>query len=604
MLLLVLPLCARAQVSAGEARLNLNGTVSAGYNDTYTNFAGSDHGILLGGNADLSGWYYNPGFLSFNVQPFYNQSRDNSNYDSVSDASGVTASVNIFSGTHYPGSVSYSAVFNGSTNYGLPGLANYTTHGNTDTLGISWGAHPVDLPSLDFSFTDSNGNYSLYGLSELGTVRSKSFRVTSAYRIAGFRLNGGDQYTALQSTTPEVLTGEGVSHSNSGTNSLFFDVSHNLPLKGSFSASANHLDLSTNYGETGAMEKYNTSVDSLSSSIMFAPAPNLSFGGSTYYTDNLAGTLYNTLVTAGVNQLGSEPQQSSHDLTFTGFGSYDMPARHLHLIGFAERQQQTFLGSTFASDSVNGNASYINTLLGGSVSANLGLTWTAVDTSHQSLLGVNSSAIYTREIQRWKISGSLGYSQDTQTILVAYTTSGFNYSGSIGRRIRRRSYWGAYASGSRTLLTGQPGTASTSQSYSTALSLSRFNFSGSYGESSGNALLTATGLATTTVPLPVINPADVVFFNGKSYSIGLGTHPLRGLTLAANFAKALSTTDSSSVNSRNNNENVYAFMTYHVRKISLLAGYSRLVQGFSVSGTPPVMVGSFYVGVSRWFNFF
>ena len=45
-------------------------------------------------------------------------------------------------------------------------------------------------------------------------------------------------------------------------------------------------------------------------------------------------------------------------------------------------------------------------------------------------------------------------------------------------------------------------------------------------------------------------------------------------------------------------------MTYHFRKLDFSAGYSRLVQGFSLSGTPPTMVGSFYVGISRWFNFF
>ncbi len=89
-------------------------------------------------------------------------------------------------------------------------------------------------------------------------------------------------------------------------------------------------------------------------------------------------------------------------------------------------------------------------------------------------------------------------------MLIAYTTSGYNYSGSVGRRIRRRSYWGAYASGARSLLTDEPGSANSSQSYSTSLSLSRFSLNGSYSESSGNALLTSTGLVATPIPLPVI----------------------------------------------------------------------------------------------------
>jgi hypothetical protein len=108
----------------------------------------------------------------------------------------------------------------------------------------------------------------------------------------------------------------------------------------------------------------------------------------------------------------------------------------------------------------------------------------------------------------------------------------------------------------------------------------------------------------TPVPLPVINPAAVVFFNGKAYSVGLGAHPTHGLTLSAIYAKALSATQSSSTNSNNNSENLNFLMTYNVRKVSFIAGYSRLVQGFSLSGVPPTMLGSVYVGISRWFNFF
>src|ERR1039457_4865848 len=130
-----------------------------------------------------------------------------------------------------------------------------------------------------------------------------------------------------------------------------------------------------------------------------------------------------------------------------------MAAQHLNLHAFVERQQQTFLGISFASDSLNGTASYSNTLLGGSFNGVVGVTRTSIDTTHQSLLGLNSSVNYTHQIHRWTVAGGLGYSQDAQTLLIAYTTSGYNYSGSLGRRIRRRSYWGAYVNGARSMLT-------------------------------------------------------------------------------------------------------------------------------------------------------
>jgi hypothetical protein len=45
-------------------------------------------------------------------------------------------------------------------------------------------------------------------------------------------------------------------------------------------------------------------------------------------------------------------------------------------------------------------------------------------------------------------------------------------------------------------------------------------------------------------------------------------------------------------------------MQYQFRKLNFDSGYSRLEQGFTGSGTGPEVVSSFYIGVSRWFNFF
>ncbi len=595
---------ASAQVTHGETSLNLNGTVSAGYSDVYTNFSASDHSVVFGGAADLSGSYYNPSFLSFDIQPFYNQSRDNSTSQSLTASSGVNASTQLFGGSHFPGSISYSTSFNSSGNFNVPGLANYTTHGDNDVLAVNWGVHLKDLPSLDFSFSNSNNAYSIYGTNAQGTLHSDLFSVRSGYEVAGFTLNGGYQHSALQTLTPEFLTGEPAQNSNSGVDSFSFGVGHKLPWNGSISAAASHINISTDVGDTTSGESYSTSMDTLSGGISFAPRTHLNVGGSTYYTDNLEGTLYNTLLTSGVSVPQNEGQPSSHDLSLTGYANYEMPAQHLDLNAFLERQQQTYLGISLASDSYNGTATYFNTLLGGSFNGVLGVTRTSIDTTHQSLLGLNGSVNYTHQIHRWTMGGGFSYSQDTQTVLIAYTTSGYNYSASLGRRIGRRSYWGAYASGTKSLLTDQPNSANSSQSYSTSLSVAQYSISGAFSESRGNALLTSTGLVTTSVPLPAINPAAVVFYNGKSFSAGLGAHPTRGLTLSASFAKALSDTQSSATNSNNNNENLNVFMTYYLRKVSLVAGYSRLVQGFSVSGTPPTMVGSFYVGVTRWFNFF
>jgi hypothetical protein len=102
----------------------------------------------------------------------------------------------------------------------------------------------------------------------------------------------------------------------------------------------------------------------------------------------------------------------------------------------------------------------------------------------------------------------------------------------------------------------------------------------------------------------VVAPAAVVFYNGKSYSAGVGSSPIRGLTLSATYAKALSGTNSNSTLSNNSYENINFLLMYQLRKLNFQAGYLRLVQGFSVTGTPQTIVGSYFVGISRWFNFF
>ncbi len=592
------------QVKSGEASVNLSGSIAAGYSDDYTNLSGSDHSIEGAGSADLSGIYYNPNFFSFDVQPFYNQSRLNSNFQSITSSSGVNATTRIFSGSEFPGSISYSQTFNGSGNFGIPGLANYTTHGDTSNLAVNWGIHLHNLPSLNFSFSDGDSEYSVYGLNSQGRLHSLTFSATAAYTIAGFSLNGGYLHDATRTVTPVILAGEVAQKSNSGANSFFIGIGHKLPWHGNFAANATREGLNTTLDDTTYNDKYDTTLDTLTSSLSFTPREHLNVGATTYYTDNLEGSLYNTLVTAGVIAPPITGQQGSHDLGLTGYANYDMPAEHLHFNAYAERQQQSFLGLSFASDSYNGTADYSNTLLGGQFNGVLGLTRTSVSTTNESTLGLNTMVNYTHQIQRWTVAGGFAYSQANQTVLIAYTSSGYSYSGSLGRRIGRRSYWGVYTSGARSLLTDEPGSADSSHSYSTSLSVPHFSINGAYSTSSGNALLTSTGLVSNPIPLPVVNPADVVLYNGKSYSLGVGSSPLRGLTLTASYARALSGTDSNSTSSNNKNENLYFMMVYQFRKVFFETGYSRLVQGFSITGTPPTLQGSFFVGVSRYFNFF
>jgi len=144
MLLPALPVA--AQIKLGETTNRANGTISSGYTATYGNMTESTHGWSIGGEATLTGSYYSPNFLTYNISPYLNQSRANSNFQSISDASGVNATTNIFAGSRYPGSVSYSYAYNAEGNYALPGLADFVTKGNSQNFGVNWSVNILDKP--------------------------------------------------------------------------------------------------------------------------------------------------------------------------------------------------------------------------------------------------------------------------------------------------------------------------------------------------------------------------------------------------------------------------------------------------------------------------
>ncbi|MGD0790691.1 MAG: hypothetical protein ABR920_02870 [Terriglobales bacterium] len=598
-LVLALALRAPAQVTVGDnLNMNLNGNLSFGYTADYGNIIQSDHGLTAGGSGDLSGSYYNPNFLAFHIQPFYNQSRANSNYQSISDSSGVMASAAIFSGSNYPGSVSYSKSYNGEGTFGVPGVANYTSHGDSGVFSVGWGINVPDRPRVALSFQDGSNEYSIYGTDTNSSSHYDSFAANSSYMLAGFNLNGGYRHVNTKAQIPELVTGQAPEESDSSSDSFFGSLSHRLPWNGSFSAGASRSD--TTAESVGG--HYNGTIDMLNAGLGFAPFTHLNFGTNAQYNDNLAGSLYSTVIAAG-GVVQNTSQQTSHSLDVTSYANYRVPSIHVTFTGTIDDREQSIFGSTIGETSITGNVSYSNSFLGGFVNAITGVTENII--RDQTSLGVLSSLNYTRRLFGWDVSGGFNYSVNQQTVLITYATSGYGYTGSIGRRLGRNTHFAVSASGSKSGLTGNSGSESFSQSYSSVFQLRRWaSFSGSYSKSSGNSILTGSGLTPTPIPLPVETPGSVVLYGGHSYSFGIGSSPIKRLTMSATYARAMSDTLSASLTSNNRTEMLGSQVDYQFRQMHFLGGYTRLVQGFSATGGPPTMVGSFYIGVTRWFNFF
>jgi hypothetical protein len=587
---------AQAQVTIGEnVSLNLNVLLQGGYTADYGNFVNSDHGFTVGGSAELGGYYYSPSFLSFSVNPYYGQSRLNSTSQSISDSSGVTASASIFSGSNYPGSISYNRSYNSSGIFGIPGFPNYTTHGNGDALNVGWGINKPEFPNLYFNFLEGHTDYSLYGLTTDSTSAFHAFNVHANYTIAGFNLNGGYVNSASQSQFPEIFTDQQPQSANSSNSGFNFGVSHKLPMYGAFNLNYNHTDFTSDYANT----TYSGAVDTINAGASFHPLNRLDIGVTSNYTDNLLGALYQNILTSGgvIQQNTSGTASTSFDVD--SYGSYKF-TDHLFTVANVDYRGQSYLGNSYNDTVISGSATYWKPLFGGNFSSVFSVS-EALNSSSQDTTGFLTLANYSRRFGPWTVTGSANYTQSMQTALVGYTTSGFGYNGSVGRKIGRYS-WNVSAGGSQSVL-NLPGYANTSQFFSASLSGRYIGVNASYTKSDGNSLLGATGLVSSPLA-PVLVPTDLIFYGGHGYGIGIGSNPVRRLALTASYARSFSNTLAGTIGSENSNESLNARIDYHFRQLSVNAGYSKFVQGFSASGLPPSMVGAYYFGISRWFNFF
>lgn len=588
-----------AQVTVGnDVSMNMNGQISGGYTGDYGNQIPSDHGITAGGNATLNGSFYDPNFLSFQVSPYFNQSRANSTSSSVSDSSGVLASASLFSGSNYPGSISYSKTYDSLGTFGVPGLPNYTTHGNSNGFNVGWGVNVPDLPHLSLNYAQGTNEYSIYGTDTNGSSDYHNFNAHAMYQTHGFNLNGGYVYNQTHAEYPLILQTQQLENLDNNGNSYSFGASHDLPFHGSFGANFNRSDFTSDFSDG----RYSGTVDTVNSNVNFHPTAQWTLGANFNYTDNLLGTLYQNIITAGGILQQSTPGQSSNSWDASALASYNL-TKHWILYGTFEHRDQSYFGSAFGSNSLTGSVNYWNRLLGGSFSTVLSVTRTTEDSSNLSTVGLLSVVNYARKIELWDVSASGNYFQNTQTLLVGYTTSGWGYTGQLGRKIGP-VHWNANAGGSRSLLNTAPGYGYNSQNYGTGVNVKWIGFNGTYTKSSGTGLLGVSGVIPTPLPGGTPLPADLILYGGHAYGGGIGINPYKRLTFTLSYARAFSDTVSNTVGSHNNSENVLGRLQYQYRQMFFTGGYSRFVQGFSASGAAPAQLNSFYVGVQRWFNFF
>jgi hypothetical protein len=292
-LLVGLPIAAQLQV--GETSSRLSGIISPGYTADFSNVSGSDHSWTIGGTLNYSGSFHNPNFLSFDASLFLNQSRANSDYQSISNASGGTGSATFFGGSHFPGTISYSKAYNAEGNYAVPGIANYVTHGNNDSFNVNWNENLPDAPSFSVGFQKGASKYSVYGTDDQGTTGYHSLSLHSGYTLAGFSMGGYYSDGTGDSLIPEVISGAADTDSKSNNSNYGFNLTHKLPLHGAASAAMAHSAWDSSYEGTSSTG----SIDLFNAAASLHPFTKVAFSGSASYSDNLAGQLVEAVIASG-----------------------------------------------------------------------------------------------------------------------------------------------------------------------------------------------------------------------------------------------------------------------------------------------------------------
>ena len=592
----------QSSLNIGEnTRLNAGALFTFGYQGDYGDAIPSDHGLNLGFDGKVSGYYYNPNFLSFTVNPYYDQSRADSDFQSLTGARGVNGTANLFAGSHFPGSVSYNYADNSTGTFGLVGQPNFTTVGKTQGFAINWSALLPNMPTLSVGYSQGSGHSTLFGTDQQDNSSTRLFNVHSNYTIAGFRLNAFFNRNSVNSDFPEFISGDGSSNLRSTNHDIGFGALHALPEHGQFyvtydraSATSNYLTTDAQTAGTSSISNYTDSNENANAS--FHPTTKFTWSVNQNHTNNLTGYLAQSLGSNGTPVPGLDLGSGSYSSTFGGGATYNF-TDFLSSSVLATYYDQHYFGKSYTGEYMSGTVNY-----GKRLWEMFTFSASVIDSSNglgSNAVGFVGNVNFFHRFHGWQTSGQFSYAQNVQSVLISYTTSYYSYNANVRRRLPGGMTWIAAFNGNHSGLTQDQGTNASSEGYSTSLSMRRFQLNSFYSKSTGVSLLGAGGVVS-----PTLTPGltDFILFSGSSYGGGFAVSPVSRLSISGTFSRAISDTIAD-MTSHNNTEIYNAQLQYHLRKIGLLAGYTRFTQGISAIGAP-VNSTSYFIGATRWFDFF
>ena len=596
LLLLAVPGVCQTQLG-DNTEITLQGVASFGYNGIFSDVDSNQ--LVYGVNADLTGWYYNPKFLSFRVSPYYNQSRLNSSYNSIFGSQGFTATANLFGGSHTPVDFSYEREWNSEGTFTVPGASGYTTKGNGQSFSVGAGLNFEGFPLVHGSLSLMKNQYGVIGSEQNGATDARAFNIGATYSRWGFNFGGGYGQTHIAQDTPFFFQPVPTRPQDSDQDTLQFNASRQLWKNATFASSFTRTHYITDYSGTLSENRYNT----VNASLGWRPLDKLTVGFAATYTTNLGAYLFGTLLPGVPNAPPPIPLNRNSDyLTFGGRATYILNADWT-LDGGADHNSQNFLGFDQSANNLNGGVGYHHALAGGQFAAHYGLSYYSGSTNNATSTGHSTSLSYSRDVSGWRTTSGVQCNTNVMTSLLGYRQTGYGVNLSASHRV---SSWflNLAARAAKTSVTGLSDSDGLSTGVSAALSRNKFSVNGSYNRSNGESIPTIGGLVPTPLPGSIIPPGLLIAYNGTSYALGAGYQPVRRLRLSGSYSHSLYSTDQLQLSSNNMFTRLDTRVEYSFRQLELLGSFTHLRQGLGVDFSHPQTVNAVYFGVSRRFTIF
>ena len=416
---LVLASAAWGQLEVGQyTSMTLTGDLGYGYAGNYTSpSGGSSHGTSLNGDAILQGYYYNPKFLTFFVDPIYNRSQANSGQGSITDATSVNAGVNLFTGSHFPGAVTFGEAFNSSGNYGFGATPGITTTGNSHGFSVGWSELIPGAPPVNAQYTQSASSSSIFGSDQRDHSNTKNFNVFSNYKLDGWYMGARFADTWTSTELPSAITGGETVTGDTNAKIFSFNANHKLPLRGSFGGSYSWAD----FGGENNGNSVTGSNQLVSATASFTPTNRITTSFQANYDTNVSGAIEQQLVGAGSIAPQVNLGTSGYSIALSNFDNYSI-GKGLSLGFSVGHIQQVVYGETVSATHFSGLLNYrFLKPLWGTVVVYAGVNDQASEAGNQGA-GLVAGANFTKQWTNFDLGGSFAYSQDTQTILALQTT--------------------------------------------------------------------------------------------------------------------------------------------------------------------------------------